>query len=66
MYGELVKLLFLNKEGRTPPTVVLSMGRRPLTAVRDFTGDGRWSAYDASVRENLGGGGGGWYNQQKV
>ncbi len=25
------------------------MGRRPLPALRDFTRDGRWSAYDVSV-----------------
>ncbi len=31
------------------------MGRRPLPAVRDFTRDGRWSTYDVSVRQKMGG-----------
>jgi hypothetical protein len=31
------------------------MGRRPLPAVRDFTRDGRWRAYDVIVRKKWGG-----------
>jgi hypothetical protein len=27
----------------------VSMGRRPLPAVRDLTPDGRWSTYDVSI-----------------
>jgi hypothetical protein len=33
------------------------MGRRPLSAVRDFTRDDRWSTYDISGRKKMGGGG---------
>ncbi len=31
------------------------MGRRPLSAVRDLTRDGRWSTYDVNVLKKMGG-----------
>jgi hypothetical protein len=33
----------------------MTMGRRPLPAVRDFTRDGRWRTYDVSLRKKIGG-----------
>jgi hypothetical protein len=42
------------------------MGHRPVPAVHDFTRDGRWSTYDVSVLEKMGGGGGDAHRQDTL